>query len=150
VLLPTKKQKIDNNGERREENVEPLTNYFVGRVQKDFNKGKTILGGMITAVNRDITNPDMNYLHTEAYTGGIDFEHNWKERTWYVASNSTFSNVLGSKEAILEHKPLRPGIFSDPMPIIYRLIPTLLHLKAMALLLGLENGVKKEYNFKPV
>ncbi|MFQ5633227.1 MAG: DUF5916 domain-containing protein, partial [bacterium] len=29
---------IDFNGERREESVEPRTNYFVGRVQKDFDK----------------------------------------------------------------------------------------------------------------
>jgi hypothetical protein len=69
---------------------------------------------MITAVNRDITNPDMNYLHTEAYTGGIDFEHNWKERTWYVASNSTFSNVLGSKEAILETQTSSARYFQRP------------------------------------
>ena len=95
------KAEIDDAGERRKEVVEPLTNYFVGRVQKDFNKGKTVLGGMVTAVNRDITNPDMNYLHREAYTGGIDFEHNWKERTWYISSRNTFSNVLGHEDAIV-------------------------------------------------
>ena len=37
-------------GERRP--VEPLTNYFALRLQKDCNRGATILGGMLTAVNR--------------------------------------------------------------------------------------------------
>ena len=43
---------IDSAGERRKEMVEPLTNYFVGRVQKDFHEGNTVLGGIFTAVNR--------------------------------------------------------------------------------------------------
>ncbi len=43
---------IDSEGVRRKETVEPLTNYFVGRVQQDFNKGETVLGGIVTAVNR--------------------------------------------------------------------------------------------------
>lgn len=91
---------IDSNGQRRKESVEPLTSYFVGRVQQDFNKGETVIGGIVTAVNRDITNPALDYLPTAAYTGGIDFQHNWKERTWYVAGNAEFSNVRGKEDAI--------------------------------------------------
>ncbi len=92
---------IDNNGERRKESVEPLTNYFVGRVQKDFNKGETVLGGMINAVNRNITNPALDYLPQEAYTGGIDFSHNWNERTWYFSGNTEFSYISGTEEAMI-------------------------------------------------
>jgi len=76
---------VDNSGERRKESVEPFTSYFAGRLKQDFNKGETTLGGMITAVNRDIKNPALSYLPTGAYTGGIDFQHYWKERIWYVA-----------------------------------------------------------------
>ena len=86
---------IDSAGSRRKETVEPLTNYFVGRVQQDFNKGQTILGAIFTAVNRDINTPTLDFLHSAAYTGGIDFQHNWKERTWYVAGNAEFSDVKG-------------------------------------------------------
>lgn len=92
---------IDNNGERRKESVEPLTNYFVGRVQKDFDKGKTVLGAIFTAVNRDITNPALNYLPVKAYTGGIDFNHSWKDRTWYVNGNTEFSYISGTEEAMI-------------------------------------------------
>jgi hypothetical protein len=91
---------IDSTGIRRKESVEPLTNYFVGRIQQDFNKGETVLGGIITAVNRDIKNPDLYFLNTAAYTAGIDFQHNWKERTWYVAGNAEFSDIKGKPEAI--------------------------------------------------
>ena len=100
-VTANEKAEIDNSGNRREESVEPLTNYFVSRVQKDFNKGETVLGGIFTAVNRNIENPALDYLHSSAYTGGLDFKHNWKERIWYVAANGSFSNVVGSETAIL-------------------------------------------------
>jgi hypothetical protein len=96
------KAEIDNEGTRREESVEPLTNYFVGRLQKDFNKGETVIGGMITSVNRDIENPAMNFLPTGAYTGGIDFQHYWKERTWYLTGNAELSHIRGDEEAIIK------------------------------------------------
>jgi hypothetical protein len=100
-LTADEKALIDNSGVRRKESVEPLTNFFVGRVQQDFNKGETVLGGIFTAVNRSIKNPALDYLHTSAYTAGVDFRHNWKERTWYVAGNAEFSNVNGKEDAII-------------------------------------------------
>ena len=93
---------IDSLGVRRKETVEPLTNYFVGRVQQDFNKGQTILGALVTAVNRDINSPALDFLHTAAYTAGLDFQHHWKERTWYVSGNAEFSNVKGKPVSITE------------------------------------------------
>ena len=90
---------IDSNGKRRKELVEPLTNYFVSRLQKDINGGNTIIGGIFTAVNREHGLDDM--LHRSAYSGGIDFLHYWKNRTWYIRGNVVLSNVNGSKEAIL-------------------------------------------------
>ena len=90
---------IDYNGEKRKELVEPLTSYFVGRVQKDINGGKTIIGGIFTAVNRDNGLNDL--LHRQAYSGGLDFFHTWKNRTWYIRGNIVFSQVQGTKTAIL-------------------------------------------------
>ena len=105
---------IDNAGVRRKESVEPLTNYFVGRLQKDFDKGETVLGGIVTAVNRDITNPALDYLPTAAYTGGIDFSHKWKERTWYVTGNAEFSYIKGKQEAILNAQQSSARYFQRP------------------------------------
>ena len=113
-VTANEKATIDSAGTRRKESVEPLTNYFVGRVQKDFNKGKTVLGGIVTAVNRNITNPALDYLHSEAYTGGIDFNHNWKDRTWYVAGNAEFSYVKGKEIALIGTQRSSARYFQRP------------------------------------
>lgn len=86
-------------GEPREELVEPLTNYLVGRVQKDFNDRNSFIGGIFTATNRKIEG-NLDFLRESAYTGGVDFQHNWKERKYYAVGKFTFSNVNGSEEAI--------------------------------------------------
>lgn len=90
---------INHNGQHRKEMVEPLTNYFVGRLQKDIKAGNTILGGIITGVNREKGLQDV--LHRSAYSGGLDFLQYWKNRTWYIRGNVVFSHVQGTKEAIL-------------------------------------------------
>ena len=41
IRLNTQQAEIDNLGVRRKETVEPMSNYFVSRLQKDFNKGIT-------------------------------------------------------------------------------------------------------------
>ncbi len=90
----------NENGEESEVLVEPLTNYFVGRVQKDFNDRNSYIGTMFTTTHRNIED-DLTFLHTQAFSGGLDFKHNWKERTFYLEGNAVMSHVKGSKEAIL-------------------------------------------------
>lgn len=90
--------RIDRNGDRRTELVEPLTNYFVGRLLKDFDQGNTIIGGIFSAVNRE---NELDLLHRSAYSGGLDFQRFWKNRWWYIKANAIFSRVEGSPQAIL-------------------------------------------------
>ncbi|PQJ75710.1 DUF5916 domain-containing protein [Polaribacter gangjinensis] len=87
------------NGTTRKEIVEPLTNYFISRVQKDFNERNSFIGGIFTATNRNL-NGNFNELHKAAYTAGIDFQHNWKNRDYFLDGNIIMSHVLGSPEAI--------------------------------------------------
>ncbi|HHM20709.1 MAG TPA: hydrolase [Bacteroidetes bacterium] len=89
---------VDKEGQRREVLVEPQANYFVGRLQKDLDEGQTVIGGIFTAVNR--AGGLDNLLHKRAYSGGIDFLHYWKERTWGIRAKGIFSRVEGSAEAI--------------------------------------------------
>ncbi len=84
----------------RKETVEPLTNFFVGRLQKDYDGGNTRVGGMFTSVNRDIDTPSLDFMHTAAYAGGVDFVHQWNDKAWSLAVNSVFSRVQGEAEAI--------------------------------------------------
>ncbi|WP_067029446.1 DUF5916 domain-containing protein [Allomuricauda sp. CP2A] len=91
---------IDDNGNRSKELVEPLTNYVVGRLQKDFNNNNSYLGGVVTATNRFDIPESLNFLHTDAYSGGLDFKHQWSNRNYYLTGYSVFSQVKGSPEAI--------------------------------------------------
>ncbi len=100
--------------ERSKQTVEPMTNYIVGRLQKDFNQGKTILGGMITAVNRNITSEQLNFLHRAAYTGGFDFMHSWKDRIYYIGIKGIFSHVQGDEAAIYRTQTASARYFQRP------------------------------------
>jgi hypothetical protein len=98
----------------RDEPVEPLTNYFGARLQKDYNQGNTIIGGMLTSTNRSISSPDLNFLHNSAYTGGIDLYHAWKDKTYFISFNAVFSHVHGSSEAIFRTQTSSLRYFQRP------------------------------------
>ncbi|MBN2174568.1 MAG: carbohydrate binding family 9 domain-containing protein [Bacteroidales bacterium] len=93
---------IDKNGERSKIAIEPYTNYFNTRLQKDFGKGKTVVGGMITSTNRFIRDDSLNFLPHSAYTGGLDFTNYWKDKSYFGGVNTVFSHITGSEESILE------------------------------------------------
>ncbi len=98
------KAEIDNHGEKRKEVVEPFTNFFNARLQQDIKKGRTIIGGMITATNRFINDSTLEFLPESAYTGGVDFETFWKQKSYNLAVNLVGSYVHGTREAILEQQ----------------------------------------------
>ena len=90
---------IDLEGIRTKTLTEPLTNYFVSRVQQDLNNRNTFIGAIFTSTIREI-HPEVNFLHRSALTGGLDFRHQWKDRTWYTSGSVVWSQVNGSKQAI--------------------------------------------------
>lgn len=92
--------KVLDNGTREDIAVEPLTNYLIGRLQKDFRRGDTRIGGMLTSTNRKIDDDQLNFLNNSAYTGGFDIVHNWKEKTYYATFKTIFSKINGSTTAI--------------------------------------------------
>lgn len=91
---------ISNEDGDQRELIEPLTNYFVGRIQKDFNNKNTFIGGIITSTYRNLSK-GVDFLHKSALTAGIDLKHQWSNRSWYLSANFVASKVTGSKEAIL-------------------------------------------------
>jgi len=106
---------ITDNDETRFVEVEPLTNYFVGRLSKDYNKGNTVIGGMFTSVNRDIQG-DLcaNNLHSAAYSGGFDFKQYFADRNYLLSANTFFSQVNGSEEALLKTQMSSNRYFQRP------------------------------------
>jgi hypothetical protein len=101
AVTAEEKAEIDTLGGRIYETVEPPTNYLVGRIQKDINDGKTIIGGIFTSTNRKLDGNLSDIMHKSAYTGGVDFTHYFKDKNWMFNLNSAFSLVEGSKEALM-------------------------------------------------
>ncbi len=91
---------IDSLGERREMTVEPLSSYFVTRVMKDFNDGKTIIGGSYTNTHRYLDGTGIDDIVKSANTAGLDFTQYFKERSWMFSATAAFSNLNGSMAAI--------------------------------------------------
>ena len=90
----------DGGGNRSSENVEPLTNYTVARIQKGFNSGTTVVGGMLTSTNRFINDDNLDFLASNAFTGGLDIIHRWKDKEFFIDARLIGSYVNGSTEAI--------------------------------------------------
>jgi hypothetical protein len=80
--------------------VEPFTDYFIGRIKQDFNKGNSYIGGMATSVLRSIKDDNLKFLPDRAIVGGIDLNHTWSNRMYFVDFKSFYSDIHGSEEAI--------------------------------------------------
>ncbi|MDR2968473.1 MAG: carbohydrate binding family 9 domain-containing protein [Tannerellaceae bacterium] len=91
---------VTRGGVQARETVEPLTNYMVARVQKNW-KGNILLGGMLTSVNRKLESPHLEKLMVKnAYTAGIDYVQYFNNRLYYIEAKGMYSYMGGSKEAI--------------------------------------------------
>ena len=82
------------------ETVEPLTNYSVARLQRDFAKGNHSLGVIFTSVQRQIGEEHLNFIPESAYSGGVDGTIQWGNRTYYLNAKGVFSQIRGHKNAI--------------------------------------------------
>ncbi len=91
-----------DDGTTESEIVEPMTNYFLLRMQQDYRDGQTVVGGIVTSTNRRLDNTGMDYLHESAYTGGFDLSHEFVDRKYFILSGLAFSRVEGSSDAILQ------------------------------------------------
>ena len=91
----------DSEDHRSSQQVEPLTNYMVARIQKGYNAGTTVVGGMLTSTNRFINDKNLEFLTADAYTGGLDLIHRWKDKEFFIDARLIGSHVDGSKEAII-------------------------------------------------
>ena len=91
---------IDSLGFDKKQVVEPTTNFFNIRLQKDINDGNTVVGGMITATNRFIKTDHLKFLPNSAYTGGLDFKQYWKNKKYYISAKGYFSHISGDSTAI--------------------------------------------------
>lgn len=95
--------------------AEPLTNYFVGRVRKDGRDGQSSVGAMLTATNRSLsTDYLLARLRESGYAGGIDFRHEWANRSWVLRGSVVGSRIGGDPLSIVATQRSGNHFFQRP------------------------------------
>jgi len=92
--------RIATPGGTRNAAVEPFGSYTVARVQKDWDKGNTSAGGMVTSTHRWISDVGLEFLPTQSTTGGFDFARYFADRAWVLEAKGMFSYLTGDQQAI--------------------------------------------------
>ena len=95
--------------------VEPMTNYTVARVMRDFNEGRTVLGGIGTAMHRRLNGiATFSDLRSAAYAGGVDLRHRFNGGKYQMTAYVLGTHVRGSAEAIDETQRSSARYFQRP------------------------------------
>ena len=95
--------------------VEPRTNYFVGRVRQDLRRGDTRIGLITTLTNRMM--PDTAHasrLRRRAGVVGADVQHYWSERGYSFVAQVAISEVVGDTGAIRRTQQTSTHYFQRP------------------------------------
>lgn len=102
--------------------VEPRTQYAVGRLVRDFRRGQSAVGAIVTATNRHNDDASARVLRSDAYAAGVDARHRFGGRKYEVTGQLLGSWVGGSELAITRtqraagryyHRPDAPHLEYD-------------------------------------
>ena len=89
------------DGTRLAQPVEPLTNDFVGRVKRELRGGNLVLGGLLTAVTRTLTDPGLaRMLPRSSLAGGLDGDAYWANHAYHLYAAVSASRSSGDSLAI--------------------------------------------------
>jgi hypothetical protein len=92
---------VTAGGPEQTQLVEPLSNYFVGRVKKDLNQGATTIGAGFTSTLRSMSDTIVSdRLRSHAEAGGMDWNHRWSQRNYSWIGSFLVSDVAGSASVI--------------------------------------------------
>ena len=137
---------MDALGARVTAPVEPLTNYFVGRVRKDLRGGNSTVGVIATAVNRDQDGPELeSLLRNSAYSVGADFTNSWADRVWSLDGSVGVNTVRGTPAAIERTQRSSARYYQRPDATSFQLDPTRTSLTGHAYQLALRKNSGKHW-----
>ncbi len=98
-----------------EREVEPRTNYFVGRARQDFRQGDTRVGMITTLTNRFMRDSaERSRLRANAQLVGADVRHYWAKRTYSLWGQLAVTNVAGDSAAIRRTQLTSAHYFQRP------------------------------------
>lgn len=113
-LTPHELASIHDHNQDFKQVAEPFSNYFIGRFQKDYDKGNTIIGGIVTHTHRSVQNQYLQFLSNNALTYGLDFTHYWKDRTYFTEIKTIGSTINGDVTAIRRLQTSSAHYFQRP------------------------------------
>jgi hypothetical protein len=106
---------LSPEGDRFTEQVEPATNYFVGRMKRNYRNGEITLGAIGTSVTRWFdSEPLATHIPDNAQALGTDWNVTWKNRTYSLIGNFAVSNVNGDSAAIVRLQQSSARYFQRP------------------------------------
>jgi hypothetical protein len=105
-------QTVTGSGARQE--VEPLANYFVGRLKRDLRNGDLVVGGILSGVARNIDTTFAPLLARHAEMLGGDLSYHWHDKRYSLMASAALSNVSGDPREILLRQQSSARYFQRP------------------------------------
>ncbi len=105
---------VDSSGQRLNVEVEPFTNYFVGRLSHDL-PGGSYVRGMVTSVVRSLGDSTLRtQLNSHSEAAGLETMLWWSRRTWRLMANAAVTQIAGSPADILAREQASARYFQRP------------------------------------
>ncbi len=102
-------------GSTFKQEVEPLTNYYVGRLAKDLKGGNWQVAAFGTSVVRDLGDSALaTRLNRHAESFGLAQDLWWGKRTYFVLTQLAVSQIAGEPPAILRAQESSARYFQRP------------------------------------
>src|SRR5690348_14228524 len=101
-------------GARGEQEVEPLADYFVGRVKRDFKNGDLVAGGVVSGVVRNIDSTFAPLLARHAELLGHDLFYSTPNHVYDFRMQASVTNVSGDPREILLRQESSARYFQRP------------------------------------
>jgi hypothetical protein len=95
--------------------VEPRSGYFVARGRRELNGGRSMIGGAVTGVARQL-DADLlrNSLRSNAVAGGFDFRHESTDRQWAFRGDVATSLIHGTPASLIAVQRASNHFFQRP------------------------------------
>lgn len=107
-----KVQRLD--GTNLSQEVEPLANYFVGRLKKDYKRGDLVLGLIGTSTTRRLDADFRSRLSANAELLGTDWRYAWHSRTYSLIGSAAVTGVSGDSRVIYAKQRSSAHLYQRP------------------------------------
>jgi hypothetical protein len=106
---------VTEEGLRGQAIVATPASYFTARARREFRDGESVVGGIVTALNRSMEDDAIaQRVRSSAYTGGIDFSHEWADRSWSLGGFLSGSHINGRPAVITRAQRSSARYFQRP------------------------------------